>query len=104
MTKINLNVSFVQALYVAVRVVWMNDSFSWWHWIGFGGCAVVNLLIYSYLSSAAKPTYSETGELVSGGADLSTGNLSECVRPLHCLAAGRVCLLCARTVGWMLTP
>jgi hypothetical protein len=61
----------------------MNDSFGFWHCVGFGGFTVVNLLVYSWVSSLAKPTYDETGDLLDGGADLNThGNLSEYV---HCL-------------------
>jgi hypothetical protein len=65
-------------LYVALRVVWMNDSFGFWHWVGFGGCSLVNVLVYWWIASLATPTYDATGDLIDGGADLNThGNLSE---------------------------
>jgi len=65
-------------LYVALRVVWMNDSFGFWHWVGFGGCSLVNALVYWWIASLATPTYDATGDLIDGGADLNThGNLSE---------------------------
>jgi hypothetical protein len=67
-----------QLLYVALRVVWMNDSFGFWHWVGFGGCSLVNVLVYWWIASLATPTYDATGDLIDGGADLNThGNLSE---------------------------
>lgn len=68
----------VNLLYVALRVVWMNDSFGFWHWVGFGGCSLVNVLVYWWIASLATPTYDATGDLIDGGADLNThGNLSE---------------------------
>jgi hypothetical protein len=56
----------------------MNESFGFWHWVGFGGCSLVNVLVYWWIASLATPTYDATGDLIDGGADLNThGNLSE---------------------------
>jgi len=64
--------------YILLRIVWMNELFGLWHAAGFGVCLVTDIVLFLWISSLAKPTFNESGELIDGGADLSThGQLSE---------------------------
>lgn len=77
-TTSSLYVVFVlQAIYVVVRMGIMHSSFTWKHWIGLMVTSAAYFFPYNQLSSMAKPVYSDNGELLDGGFDLSTGGVCE---------------------------
>jgi hypothetical protein len=55
----------------------MHSSFTWKHWIGLMVTSAGYFLPYKQLASMAKPVYSDNGELLDGGFDLSTGGVCE---------------------------
>jgi len=55
----------------------MHSSFTWKHWIGLMLTSAAYFLPYKQLVSMAKPVYSDNGELLDGGFDLSTGGICE---------------------------
>ena len=67
----------IQAIYIVARMAIMHSSFTWKHWIGFMLTYVAYFLPYKQLASMAKPVYSDNGELLDGGFDLSTGGICE---------------------------
>mmetsp|Transcript_5651 Transcript_5651/g.9761 ORF Transcript_5651/g.9761 Transcript_5651/m.9761 type:complete len:176 (+) Transcript_5651:92-619(+) len=60
------------ALFLAVRAVWMNHSFSYWHWAGFASLVVCYYVCYKSLASSAEAEYDDEGKLIDGGTDLAT--------------------------------
>ncbi|CAD6243067.1 unnamed protein product [Miscanthus lutarioriparius] len=65
------------AIYIVVRMAIMHSSFTWKHWIGLMVTSAAYFLPYKQLASMAKPVYSDNGELLDGGFDLSTGGVCE---------------------------
>ncbi|KAG2660416.1 transmembrane protein 208 homolog [Panicum virgatum] len=65
------------AIYIVVRMAIMHSSFTWKHWIGLMLTSAAYFLPYKQLASMAKPVYSDNGELLDGGFDLSTGGICE---------------------------
>lgn len=55
----------------------MHSSFTWKHWIGLMLTSAAYFFPYKQLASMAKPVYSDNGELLDGGFDLSTGGVCE---------------------------
>lgn len=55
----------------------MHSSFTWKHWIGLMVTSAAYFFPYKQLSSMAMPVYSDNGELLDGGFDLSTGGVCE---------------------------
>jgi SRP-independent targeting protein 2/TMEM208 len=68
-------VLFIQVIYVIVRMMIMHSSFTWKHWIGLLVTSAAYFLPYKQLESMSKPTFSEAGELLDGGYDMSTGGI-----------------------------
>ncbi len=60
---------------VAVRLILRQGYNSWWHIIGFGATMFLSLFSFSAISKFAEPEFSDKGELVYGGADLSMGGM-----------------------------
>eukprot|EP00128_Syssomonas_multiformis_P011979 Colp12_sorted_trinity150504_noHs@10112 len=67
----------VNVFYVLVRIAWFYDSFGFWQWVLFALSTLAYWGCYGLLASAARPTFSESGELLDGGHDLSVGGLTE---------------------------
>lgn len=67
----------LQAIYIVVRMAIMHSSFTWKHWIGLMVTSAAYFFPYKQLASMAKPVYSDNGELLDGGFDLSTGGVCE---------------------------
>ncbi|CAN6461747.1 unnamed protein product [Victoria cruziana] len=63
------------AIYVLVRLLIFHSSFTWKHWIGLLVTSMAYGLPYQQLSLMAKPSYSDEGELLDGGFDMSTGGV-----------------------------
>ncbi|KAM7267013.1 hypothetical protein ACFE04_009179 [Oxalis oulophora] len=62
-------------LYVVVRMLIFHSSFTWKHWVGLILTTVAYMLPYQQLASMAKPAYTDDGELIDGGFDMSTGGI-----------------------------
>ncbi|KAJ8767418.1 hypothetical protein K2173_017462 [Erythroxylum novogranatense] len=62
-------------IYVLVRMVLFHSSFTWKHWMGLGLTSLAYWIPYKQLADMAKPTYSDGGELLDGGFDMSTGGI-----------------------------
>ncbi|KAJ3680485.1 hypothetical protein LUZ60_016763 [Juncus effusus] len=60
------------AIYVIVRMMIMYSSFTWKHWMGLGLTSAAYFFPYKQLASMAKPSFSDDGELLDGGYDMST--------------------------------
>ncbi|PNW86817.1 hypothetical protein CHLRE_02g096850v5 [Chlamydomonas reinhardtii] len=58
-----------------IRMVLRQGYLSKWHWIGFGATFMLEAFAYSAISRFAEPEYSESGELLYGGADLNMGGM-----------------------------
>ncbi|XP_073031175.1 uncharacterized protein [Primulina eburnea] len=62
-------------IYVAVRIGVFYSSFTWKHWAGLILTSLAYVIPYQQLSVMAKPAYTEGGELLDGGFDMSTGGI-----------------------------
>lgn len=62
-------------VYILVRMVFYYSSFTWKHWIGLILTSLAYAMPYKQLASMAKPAYTNDGELIDGGFDMSTGGV-----------------------------
>ncbi|XP_072962407.1 uncharacterized protein [Typha angustifolia] len=62
-------------IYVLVRMLIFHSTFTWKHWIGLLVTSAAYGFPYKQLASMAKPSYSDDGELLDGGYDMSTGGV-----------------------------
>ncbi|KAH7690778.1 SRP-independent targeting protein 2/TMEM208 protein [Dioscorea alata] len=62
-------------IYVLVRMLIFHSTFTWKHWIGLFVTSLAYGISYQQLANMAKATYSNSGELVDGGFDMSTGGV-----------------------------
>lgn len=53
----------------------MHSSFTWKHWIGLVVTSAAYFFPYKQLESMSKPTFSDDGELLDGGYDMSTAGV-----------------------------
>lgn len=53
----------------------MYSSFTWKHWIGLLVTSAAYFFPYKQLESMSKPAFSDDGELLDGGFDMSTGGI-----------------------------
>ncbi|KMZ73397.1 Transmembrane protein-like protein [Zostera marina] len=63
------------AIYVTVRMLIFNSTFTWLHWIGLIVTSACYFLPYKQLAKMAMPAYSDDGELIDGGYDMSIGGV-----------------------------
>ncbi|XP_048503845.1 uncharacterized protein LOC104899592 isoform X2 [Beta vulgaris subsp. vulgaris] len=59
-------------VYILVRMIIYHSSFTWKHWVGLVLTSLAYAAPYKQLASMAKPTYTDDGELIDGGFDMST--------------------------------
>ncbi|CAL9766901.1 unnamed protein product [Musa acuminata subsp. burmannicoides] len=62
-------------IYILVRMLVFHSTFIWKHWIGLIVTSIAYVMPYKQLDSMAKPTYSDDGELLDGGYDMTTGGV-----------------------------
>ncbi|XP_008807068.1 transmembrane protein 208 homolog [Phoenix dactylifera] len=62
-------------IYVLVRMLIFYSTFTWKHWVGLLITSVAYGVSYQQLANMAKPTYSNDGELLDGGYDMTTGGV-----------------------------
>ncbi|KAK4770425.1 hypothetical protein SAY87_030957 [Trapa incisa] len=62
-------------VYILVRMVIFHSTFTWKHWVGLGITTAAYVFPYLQLASMAKPAYTDDGELLDGGFDMSTGGV-----------------------------
>ncbi|OAY63604.1 transmembrane protein 208 homolog [Ananas comosus] len=62
-------------IYVLVRMIIFHSTFTWKHWIGLLVTSVAYIVPYLQLANMAKPTFSDDGELLDGGYDMTTGGV-----------------------------
>ncbi|KAL9228362.1 hypothetical protein vseg_003951 [Gypsophila vaccaria] len=62
-------------VYILVRMIIYRSSFTWKHWIGLIMTSLAYTIPYKQLASMAKPAYTDSGELMDGGFDMSTGGV-----------------------------
>lgn len=65
----------VQVIYVLVRMLIFYSTFTWKHWVGLLITSVAYGVSYQQLANMAKPAYSNDGELLDGGYDMTTGGV-----------------------------
>lgn len=65
----------LQVIYVLVRLVIFHSTFTWKNWIGLLVTSIAYGLPYKQLESMARPAYSDDGELLDGGYDMTTGGI-----------------------------
>ncbi|CAA2996614.1 transmembrane protein 208-like isoform X2 [Olea europaea var. sylvestris] len=63
------------AIYLVIRLGIFHSSFTWKHWAGLILTSLAYVIPYKQLSSMAEPSYSDDGELLDGGFDMSTGGI-----------------------------
>ncbi|CAI9782997.1 unnamed protein product [Fraxinus pennsylvanica] len=63
------------AIYLVIRLGIFHSSFTWKHWAGLILTSLAYVIPYKQLSAMAKPNYSDAGELLDGGFDMSTGGI-----------------------------
>ncbi|KAH6772301.1 transmembrane protein [Perilla frutescens var. hirtella] len=63
------------AIYVVLRMGVFYSSFTWKHWFGLILTSLAYVIPYQQLAAMAKPAYTEDGELLDGGFDMSTGGI-----------------------------
>lgn len=52
-----------------------HSSFTWKHWIGLVVTSLAYYFPYQQLAKMAKPSYTQDGELLDGGFDMTTGGV-----------------------------
>ncbi|KAL2481070.1 Protein of unknown function (DUF788) [Abeliophyllum distichum] len=62
-------------IYLVIRVGIFHSSFTWKHWAGLILTSLAYVIPYKQLSAMAKPSYSDDGDLLDGGFDMSTGGI-----------------------------
>uniref|UniRef100_A0A7C9CGX5 Transmembrane protein 208 n=1 Tax=Opuntia streptacantha TaxID=393608 RepID=A0A7C9CGX5_OPUST len=62
-------------VYILMRMIIFHSSISWKHWVGLVVTSLAYFIPYQQLANMAKPTYSDDGELIDGGFDMSTGGV-----------------------------
>ncbi|KAL3829204.1 hypothetical protein ACJIZ3_018006 [Penstemon smallii] len=62
-------------IYLVVRMGIFYSSFTWKHWVGLILTSLAYVIPYQQLSAMAKPAYTDNGELLDGGFDMSTGGI-----------------------------
>ncbi|KAM7511686.1 hypothetical protein LguiB_010561 [Lonicera macranthoides] len=62
-------------IYILVRAGIFHSTFGWKHWVGLMLTSFAYVIPYKQLASMAKPAYSDNGELLDGGFDMSTGGV-----------------------------
>ncbi|CAI9098617.1 OLC1v1035296C1 [Oldenlandia corymbosa var. corymbosa] len=62
-------------IYLVVRAGFMYSSFKWKHMGGLLLTAFAYIIPYQQLHAMSRPTYSDDGELIDGGFDMSTGGI-----------------------------
>lgn len=75
MEKLHRLIFACNVIYVVVRMVIFHSTFTWKHWVGLILTSVAYAIPYQQLSAMAKPTYTDDGELIDGGFDMSTGGI-----------------------------
>ncbi|KMZ57847.1 Transmembrane protein-like protein [Zostera marina] len=75
MSKLFRIIAGCNAIYVMVRMLFFHSTFNWLHWIGLIVTSACYFLPYQQLAKMAKPAYSDDGELIDGGYDMSTGGV-----------------------------
>ncbi|KAG1362615.1 transmembrane protein [Cocos nucifera] len=68
-------ISASNVIYVLVRMLIFYSTFTWKHWVGLLITSVAYGVSYQQLAQMAKPTYSDDGELLDGGYDMTTGGV-----------------------------
>ncbi|CAA2996613.1 transmembrane 208 homolog [Olea europaea subsp. europaea] len=71
------------AIYLVIRLGIFHSSFTWKHWAGLILTSLAYVIPYKQLSSMAEPSYSDDGELLDGGFDMSTGGICGYLDSLH---------------------
>lgn len=61
--------------YVVMRLLVRRGYSSFWHLAGLAFTAVVEAFTYTMIAKFAEPAYSDSGELIYGGADLSMAGM-----------------------------
>lgn len=64
-----------QVIYVIIRMLIFHSSFTWKHWIGLVVTSLAYYFPYQQLAKMAKPSYTQDGELLDGGFDMTTGGV-----------------------------
>ncbi|KAJ7955701.1 Transmembrane protein [Quillaja saponaria] len=62
-------------IYIFVRAMIFNSTFTWKHWVGLILTSLAYVIPYQQLAAMANPTYADDGELLDGGFDMSTGGV-----------------------------
>ncbi|XP_057767242.1 uncharacterized protein LOC130987656 isoform X2 [Salvia miltiorrhiza] len=62
-------------IYIVLRMGVFYSSFTWKHWLGLILTSLAYVIPYQQLDAMAKPSYTEDGELLDGGFDMSTGGI-----------------------------
>lgn len=62
-------------IYLVVRAGIFHSTFKWKHWVGFILTFFAYVIPYQQLASMAKPAYTDDGDLLDGGFDMSTGGI-----------------------------
>ncbi|GER27793.1 transmembrane protein-like protein [Striga asiatica] len=63
------------AIYLLLRIGVFYSSFTWKHLVGLILTSLAYFIPYQQLDSMAKPTFTDDGELLDGGFDMSTGGI-----------------------------
>jgi hypothetical protein len=96
-------IATANAIYFLVRMLWMYDSFSIWHWLGLGILIASHGISYHLLSLSAKATYSESGALLDVGTDLNLeGGMPEYFKDLIILTTAVQVLSIISDYFWLL--
>ncbi|KAK9192614.1 hypothetical protein WN944_003307 [Citrus x changshan-huyou] len=75
MEKLRRLIIACNVIYFVVRMIILHSTFTWKHWVGLVLTSVAYAIPYQQLSAMAKPTYTDDGELIDGGFDMSTGGI-----------------------------
>ncbi|KAK1256945.1 hypothetical protein QJS04_geneDACA017235 [Acorus gramineus] len=75
MVKLLRLVIAANVIYVLLRILVFNSSVTWKHWVGLLLTSMAYTIPYQQLSKMASPAYSDDGELIDGGFDMSTGGV-----------------------------
>ncbi|KAI8565775.1 hypothetical protein RHMOL_Rhmol03G0287900 [Rhododendron molle] len=67
--------SGIQVIYLVVRAGIFHSTFKWKQWVGFMLTFFAYIIPYQQLASMANPAYTDDGELLDGGFDMSTGGI-----------------------------
>ncbi|XP_010548587.1 PREDICTED: transmembrane protein 208-like [Tarenaya hassleriana] len=75
MAKLRRLIIGCNVVYIIARMLIFHSSVAWKHWIGLLITSLAYAIPYKQLDQMAKPSFTDSGELIDGGFDMTSGGI-----------------------------